>query len=81
MRNLSALRKDWSTIEAEETRLLRTLTVQESVRQWLMLQRTFEFQLQSTAALFAPERQAALAQLQLRLRRIAEWQAQHGKPA
>ena len=81
MRDLSALREGWETIEAEETRLLRALTVQESVHQWLMLQRTFEFQLQSTAALFASERQAALARLQSRLHLIAEWQAQHGKSA
>jgi hypothetical protein len=81
MRDLSALREGWETIEAEETRLLRALTVQDSVRQWLMLQRTFEVQLQNTAALFAPERQAALAQFQSRLHQIAEWQAQHGKSA
>ncbi len=61
MRDLSVLRVGWEAIEAEETRLLRALTVQESVRQWLSLQRTFEAQLQDTAALFAPERQTALA--------------------
>ncbi len=81
MRDLSALREEWSSIAVEETRLLRALTVQDSVRQWLMLQRTFEVQLQNTATLFAPERQAAVAQLQNRLRRIAQWQAQHGKSA
>jgi hypothetical protein len=46
-----------------------------------MLQRTFEVQLQNTSALFAPERQAALARLQSRLQHLAEWQAQHGKSA
>ena len=79
MRDLSALREGWEAIEAEETRLLCALTVQESVRQWLSLQRTFEPQLQQTAALFEPERQAALAQFQARLRRLAEWQEQHGE--
>jgi hypothetical protein len=29
--------------------------------------------------LFAPERWAALAELQARLHRLAEWQEQHGK--
>ena len=78
MRQLSALREGWEMVEAEESRLLRALTVQESVRQWLSLQRSFETQLQQTAALFGPERQAALAQFQARLLRLAEWQEQHG---
>ncbi len=81
MRDLSVLREGWEAIEAEETRLLRALTVQESVRQWLILQHTFEAQLQQTAALFGPERQAALAQLQARLHRLADWQEQHGESA
>jgi hypothetical protein len=75
------LREGWENFEVEETRLLRRTSPQESVRQWLMLQRTFEVQLQNTSVLFAPERQAALAQLQSRLQYIAEWQAQHGKSA
>ena len=66
MRELSALRESPDTFEADETRLLQRMTIQESVSQWLALQRAFEPQLQQTAVLFAPERQAALAQLQLR---------------
>ena len=78
MRELRTLREGLEMDEAEETRLLRALTVQESVRQWLMLQRTFEAQLQQTAALFGPERQATMIQLQDRLHRLAEWQELHG---
>ena len=81
MRELRTLREGWETIEVDETRLLRSMTTQESIRQWLVLQRSFETQLQQTAAIFGPERQAALVQLQARLRRIAEWQEKHGKPA
>lgn len=81
MRDLSILREGWEAIEAEETRLLRALTVQESVRQWLSLQRSFETQLQQTATLFGPERRAAFAQLQDRLHRLKEWQEQHGESA
>jgi hypothetical protein len=79
VRELSALRERRDAVEAEETRLLQSMTVQESVHQWLALQRAFEPQLQQTAVLFAPDRQAALAQLQRRLHRLAEWQKQHGK--
>ncbi len=76
MRGLSTLRESQNAFEADETRLLQSMTVQESIRQWLALQHAFEPQLQQTAALFAPERQAVLTQLQLRLRRLAEWQGQ-----
>ena len=76
MQELRTLREGWDAVEAEETRLLQSMTVQESVQQWLALQRAFEPQSQQTALLFAPDRQAALAQLQLRLRRLAEWQGQ-----
>jgi hypothetical protein len=75
---LRALRQDSETMEAEETRLLRRMTVQESLRQWLMIQVAFEPQLQATEALFAEERRAALAELQARLARLAEWQARNG---
>lgn len=77
MRDLRTLREGWDTLEADETRLLRQMTVHESVRQWLALQRAFEPQLQATEALFGPERREALAQLQARLRRFAEWQKEH----
>ncbi|MEJ5309400.1 MAG: hypothetical protein WHX52_06480 [Anaerolineae bacterium] len=79
MRDLRALREGWDTVEADEIRLLRQLTVQESVRQWLALQRAFEPQLQETEALFGPARREALAELQARLRRFAEWQKEHGE--
>ena len=81
MRDLSALREGWDTVEAEETRLLRAMPVQESIRQWLLLQRSFEAQLQQSAAIFGPDRWAALAQLQARLRRIVEWQEEYGESA
>lgn len=79
MRELGALRQDRDAFEADETRLLQNMTIHESARQWMALQQAFEPQLQQTAALFAPERQAALAELQLRLRRLAEWQGHYGK--
>ncbi len=81
MRELAVSREGWEAVEAEETRLLRGMTVQDSVRQWLILQRSFEAQLQQTAAIFGPDRWAALAQLQARLRRMGEWQEQHGESA
>ena len=77
MRDLRALREGWGNVAAEETRLLRDLTIEASARQLLRLQEAFEPQLQATAHRFAPQRWAALAELQARLQRLAEWQAQH----
>jgi hypothetical protein len=69
--NLDVLRKGFNLLEWEETRLLRAMTIQESLRQWVELQRAFEWQLRQTAALFAQDRFDALAELQARLRRLA----------
>ncbi|MBM4457910.1 MAG: hypothetical protein FJ011_09140 [Chloroflexi bacterium] len=79
MRTLKALREKWDAFEADETRLLRAMSIQESMRQLLMLQETYEPQLQQTASLFVSDRRAALAELQARLHRLAEWQAQHAQ--
>jgi hypothetical protein len=78
MQDLQPLREGWEFTEQEETRLLRRMTVQESLRWWAMLQAAFEPELRATQALFADERRQALAGLQERLRRLAERQEQHG---
>jgi hypothetical protein len=66
------LHQDWDLIEKEETRLLRAMTVQESLGVFLSLQMSFEWQLQQTASLFAPERESAMIELQNRLRRLVD---------
>jgi hypothetical protein len=55
------------------------MSIQESMRQLLMLQEAYEPQFQQTASLFAADRRAALAELQAKLHRLAEWQAQHAE--
>ena len=72
MSDLSILREGWDSIQKEETRLLRAMTVQESLKQWLQLQQAFEWQLQQTARLFESERRAALVELQNRLQCLVE---------
>lgn len=67
MSNLSILREDRDLAQKEEKRLLRAMTVQESLEQWFQLQRAFEWQLQQTAGIFESDRRAALADLQKRL--------------
>lgn len=78
MQDLKSLREGWEFAEDEETRLLRRMTIQESLRQWAMLQAAFEPQLRATQTLFADERRQALAHLQAVLRRFVDWQEQHG---
>ncbi len=72
MNDLSRARAGWDEVEAEETRLLRQMTVQESVRHYMALQRAFEPQLQQTEALFRAERAAYLEELQRRLAKLNE---------
>ncbi len=71
MQDLASLRERWNARQGEETRLLRAMTVQESLLQWLELQSAFEWQLHQTAEFFESERRAALAGLQARIRRLA----------
>jgi ABC-type uncharacterized transport system ATPase component len=65
--NLSGVRENWDLAQKQEKRLLRTMTVQESLALWGQLQRAFEWQLQQTAEIFESDRQAALVDLQKRL--------------
>jgi hypothetical protein len=80
MQDLKTLREGREWTEQEEIRMLRRMTIQESLRQWAMWQAAFEPQLRATQALFAEERWQALAELQARLRRLAEWLERHGDP-
>jgi hypothetical protein len=80
MLELNRLRSNWAETDITgeiETLHLQSLTIWESVGQWVALQHTFEPQLQATVDLFTAERHAALGELQARLKRVAEWQAQN----
>ncbi len=83
MRDLSTMRLGWEEVEAEKTRLLRQMTIQEGISQLLALQRIFEPQFRQTEALFRPEREAYLVELQRRLRKLAEWtrKQRNGEPS
>jgi hypothetical protein len=69
---LSRHREGWEQVEKEEIRLLRELTVEESLRHLLTIQDAFESQLQRTESLFRSERLAYLEELQNRLGRLAK---------
>lgn len=72
-KGLRRVREGWDQVEAEETRLLCQMTVQESLAHLLALQRAFEPQLQETEHLFRAERMAYLEELQRRLAALERW--------
>ncbi len=80
MQDLSTLRTRWAEIEAEETRLLREMTVAESLRQFAMLYEAYAPRLSKDAA-YQAEREAALIEQQRRLQRLAQWLAVHPEAA
>lgn len=67
MNELRRLREGWAEVEAQETGLLRTLSVEQGIRQYLALQREFEPLLQQTEVTFRAPRNQALVELQARL--------------
>ena len=81
MSDYKILREQWHDIQKEEAKLPTELTVQESVRQFFELYQIFTSQLAETEAIFRPERQAHLTELQERLQRIAEWQREQAREA
>jgi hypothetical protein len=70
MRISGSLQRDEEYFQDEETRLLRLMTVQESLRLYASMQKAYEWQLQQSASTFASERRAALIELQARLNRL-----------
>ena len=80
MQNLSTLRTRWAEIEAEETRLLRELTVAEGLRQFALLYETYAPRLNEDVA-YQAEHEAALIEQQRRLQRLAQWLAAHPEAA
>ena len=61
---------NWGAIRVEETRLLRSISPQEGVRQFFALLAEFEPWLKETEALYRDQRNQALIQLQARLARL-----------
>jgi len=72
VQDLKQLRENWNDIAEFEYHRLRETSIQESIQQWLQLQKAFEWQLQQTEKLFAEQRRKALADLQARLHRLIE---------
>jgi hypothetical protein len=77
MQDLSTLRSRWTEIEKEETRLLRKMTIAESLRAFAMLYEAFAARFREDELAYQAEREAALIEQQCRLRRLADWIKDH----
>ena len=77
MEPLSAIRNKWPEVEAEETRLLREMTIAQSLKEFAMLYDAYADHLQSDDFSAWPEREAALIERQQRLVRLAQWLKAH----
>ncbi len=69
---------NWSEIEKIETTLLKNLSIEESVQQFMDLYEEFGHELEATEHLFRAERMAYIIEFQRRLQRLAEWQRSQG---
>lgn len=71
-KNLRLIREgtNWDEVEALEEDLLRQMSVEQSVRAFLRIQATLEYQFRNTESLFRQEREAHLIKVQSRLAKI-----------
>jgi hypothetical protein len=79
MRDLRTLREGWDEVEKEERRLAELLTIEQSVKIFIMLCDSLTPLMDETEELFRGDREAYLTALQARLRRFDEWQRQDGE--
>lgn len=77
MQDLSTLRTRWTEIEAEETRLLREMTIAESLQIYAMLYEAYAPRFRAEEQEYLAEREAALIERQRRLVRLAQWLKDH----
>jgi len=77
MESLKTLRDKWVEVEAEETQLLRQMTVAESLKEFAMLYEVYADRLQADEPAALLERETALIERQRRLLRLAMWLKAH----
>lgn len=85
MLELKGWREKWEAMDHANLRLLREMTIEESVNIYLSLFHSMTPLIEGSKDFFLPERRSYLIELQERLRKFGEWkQKQDGdraKPA
>jgi len=77
MQDLRVLRRTWDDIDAEETRLLRRMTLADGLRMFTLLYEAYASRLRAEEPAYLIEREAALIERQRRLLRLAAWLKAH----
>jgi len=77
MRDLGQVRDGWDEIEAEETRLLREMTIAQGLKIFAVLYDAFAPRFRAEEQIYLAEREAALIERQRRLARLAHWLKDH----
>ncbi|HEY4721076.1 MAG TPA: hypothetical protein VII92_04470 [Anaerolineae bacterium] len=77
MQDLRTLRTRWAEIEAEETLLLRAMSVAERLRAFALLYEAFAPAFRTHEQAYLAEREAALIERQRRLVQLAQWLKDH----
>ena len=77
MQDLRVLRRTWDDVDAEETRLLRSMTMADGLRIFALLYEAYAPRLRAEEPDYLVEREAALIERQRRLLRLAEWLKAH----
>ncbi|MCI0564759.1 MAG: hypothetical protein MN733_40345, partial [Nitrososphaera sp.] len=77
MRDLKTLREGWHEIESFESELLRNITIQEKVQDYLDLLDEFGEWDEATETHYQAEREEALLEIQRRLVRLEQYRLTH----
>jgi hypothetical protein len=73
MLNLKGWREKWEAMDQANLRLLREMTIEESVKTYLSLCHSMAPFIEESKDFFLPERKSYLTELQERLRKFGEW--------
>lgn len=78
MQDVKRWRESWAEVEAFETELIRKMTIQEKVQEYLDLMAETWMWKPEVEADYQAEREAMLIALQKRLRKIGRYEAKYG---
>lgn len=73
MLDLKGWREKWEAMDRANLRLLREMTIEESIRAYLFLCHSMAPFIEESRDFFLPERKSYLTELQERLRKFGEW--------
>lgn len=76
MLDLKGWREKWEAMDRANLRLLREMTIEESVKAYLFLCHSMTPFIEESRDFFLPERRSYLTELQERLRKFGEWKKQ-----